>query len=96
LCRYCLWILGNASTLASSDSIWRKLIIDAKRRDCYHNADEDMKLARVIDDVLLEIELLEESESTFKKLSLCEKSEIDAILPQGNQKLHFFKYSCNM
>ncbi|RHN56813.1 putative P-loop containing nucleoside triphosphate hydrolase [Medicago truncatula] len=92
--RYCLWILGNASTLANSDSIWRKLIIDAKRRDCYHNADEDKKLARVIDDVLFEIELLEESESPFKKLSLCEKSETTFL--QGNQKLHFFKYSCNM
>ncbi|AES99089.2 P-loop nucleoside triphosphate hydrolase superfamily protein [Medicago truncatula] len=75
--RYCLWILGNASTLANSDSIWRKLIVDAKRRDCYHNADDDKKLARVIDDVLFEIELLEESESKFKKLSLCEKPEID-------------------
>jgi len=78
LCRYCLWILGNASTLANSDSIWRKLIVDAKRRDCYHNADDDKKLARVIDDVLFEIELLEESESPLKKLSLCEKSEIGA------------------
>jgi len=77
LCRYCLWILGNASTLANSDSIWRKLIVDAKRRDCYHNADEDKKLARVIDDVLFEIELLEESESKFRKLSLCEKPEIN-------------------
>ncbi|XP_045833411.1 uncharacterized protein LOC123924528 [Trifolium pratense] len=76
--RYCLWILGNASTLSNSDSIWRKLILDAKRRDCYHNADEDKKLARVIDDVLFELELLGESESSFKKLSLCEKPEDDS------------------
>ncbi|KAK2430640.1 P-loop containing nucleoside triphosphate hydrolase superfamily protein [Trifolium repens] len=75
--RYCLWILGNASTLANSDSIWKRLILDAKRRDCYHNADQDKKLARVIDDVLFELELLGESESSFKKLSLCEKPEVD-------------------
>jgi hypothetical protein len=77
VCRYCLWILGNATTLANSDSIWKKLIVDAKKRDCYHDADEDKKLARVFDDVLFELELLEDSESKFKKLSLCEKSEID-------------------
>lgn len=52
-------------------------MLDAKRRDCFHNADEDRKLARAIEDVLLEIEL-EESESSFRKLSLGENSEICA------------------
>ncbi|XP_004503077.1 helicase SEN1-like [Cicer arietinum] len=73
--RYCLWILGNATTLMNSDSIWKNIVLDAKRRDCYHNVDEDKKLGRVIDDVLFELELVEESESSFKKLSLCEITE---------------------
>ncbi|KAL5102079.1 hypothetical protein RYX36_006406 [Vicia faba] len=76
--RYCLWILGNASTLANSDSIWRKLIVDAKRRNYYHEAGEDPKLARVIEDVVFELEILGESESKFKKLSLCENPETDS------------------
>lgn len=74
-CRYCLWIVGNGSTLFNSDSIWRKLVLDAKKRDCFHNASEDKKLGQVIEDALFEIELLEESASTFKKLSLGSKSE---------------------
>ncbi|CAJ2652930.1 unnamed protein product [Trifolium pratense] len=63
--RYCLWILGNAATLINSDSVWRNVVLDAKRRDCFHNANENKKLAGAI-----ELELLEESESRFKKLTL--------------------------
>ncbi|KAM2017071.1 hypothetical protein EV2_048385 [Malus domestica] len=54
--RYCLWILGNASTLVNSDSIWKKLVLDAKRRDCFHNADEDNNLAQAIAAALLELD----------------------------------------
>ncbi|RDX62226.1 putative helicase MAGATAMA 3, partial [Mucuna pruriens] len=74
--RYCLWIIGNAATLANSESVWRKLVVDAKKRDCFHNAHDDKKLARVIEDAVFEVELLEESESRFKKLNLRGKSEI--------------------
>ncbi|KAL5102077.1 hypothetical protein RYX36_006404 [Vicia faba] len=72
--RYCLWILGNANTLIDSYSIWRKIVIDAKIRDCFHNADEDKKLDQAIEDALFEVELLEESELPFQKLSLGGKS----------------------
>ncbi|CAN6572652.1 unnamed protein product [Malus baccata var. baccata] len=54
--RYCLWILGNASTLVNSDSVWKKLVLDAKRRDCFHNADEDNNLAQAIAAALLELD----------------------------------------
>ncbi|XP_028199642.1 probable helicase MAGATAMA 3 [Glycine soja] len=66
--RYCLWIIGNATTLVNSDSVWRKVVLDAKTRDCFYNAEDDRKLALAI-----ELELLEESESRFKKLSLWDK-----------------------
>ncbi|KAB2600277.1 hypothetical protein D8674_010548 [Pyrus ussuriensis x Pyrus communis] len=46
--RHCLWILGNESTLINSNSIWKKLILDAKKRECFFNADEDEKLAQAI------------------------------------------------
>lgn len=58
--------------------MWRKLVLDAKRRDCFHNADMDKKLASVIDIAVVEQELLDESESQFKKLSLGNKTEIAA------------------
>ncbi|CAM6115801.1 unnamed protein product [Calypogeia fissa] len=36
--RYCLWIIGHAPTLASSDPLWQALIADANKRLCYRNA----------------------------------------------------------
>ncbi|PRQ45250.1 putative P-loop containing nucleoside triphosphate hydrolase [Rosa chinensis] len=56
--RYCLWILGNSSTLISSDSVWKKLVLDAKRRNCFYNADEDSNLAQAITAALLELDQL--------------------------------------
>lgn len=47
--RYSLWILGSGSTLSKSESVWKKLIDDAKSRGCYFEADEDYKLARAIE-----------------------------------------------
>ena len=76
-CRYCLWIVGNGETLVNSDSIWRKLVLDAKNRDCFYSADQDKNLAQAIEDALLELELLE-SESLLKQLSLGKKSESTA------------------
>jgi len=72
--RYCLWIVGNGATLMNSNSVWRNVVHDAKKRDCFHNADEDKKLGQAIEDAILELELLDESESLFKRLSLAEKS----------------------
>ncbi|KAK7300608.1 hypothetical protein RJT34_11456 [Clitoria ternatea] len=72
--RYCLWILGNAATLMNSDSVWKKLVLDANNRGCFHSVDEDKNLARAMNDALFELELLQ-SESHFKKLSLGGTSE---------------------
>jgi senataxin len=67
--------LGNETTLENSKSIWKELVLDAKERGCFNNADEDEKLSEAIEDALLDIELLDESESPFKKLSLQDRSE---------------------
>ncbi|PQM32676.1 helicase SEN1-like [Prunus yedoensis var. nudiflora] len=53
--RYCLWILGNEATLRNSNSIWKKLILDAKKRDCFYNADDDKNLAQAIAAARLEL-----------------------------------------
>ncbi|KAJ0968897.1 hypothetical protein J5N97_021774 [Dioscorea zingiberensis] len=39
--RHCLWVLGNAPTLTKNRTIWKKLVRDAKKRDCFFNAKED-------------------------------------------------------
>jgi senataxin len=47
--------LGNASTLINSDSIWKKLVLDAKKRNCFYNANEESNLAQAIATTLLEL-----------------------------------------
>ncbi|WVY90099.1 hypothetical protein V8G54_035613 [Vigna mungo] len=68
--RYCLWVVGNAATLVSSDSVWRKLVLDAKKRGCFYNADDDKRMVEAIDIAAFELDMLEESDSRFKKLSI--------------------------
>ncbi|GKB75436.1 putative P-loop containing nucleoside triphosphate hydrolase [Tanacetum coccineum] len=48
--RYCLWILGNGSTLMNSGSIWKRLVVDAKNRGCFYNASEDKNMAQAATD----------------------------------------------
>ena len=54
--RHCLWILGNERTLVNSESVWKTLVLDAKNRQCFLNADEDKDLAKAILDVKKELE----------------------------------------
>ncbi|XP_075645219.1 helicase SEN1-like [Castanea sativa] len=52
--RHCLWILGNEATLIKRCTIWKDLVIDAKKRGCFYNADEDKSLAQAITVALVE------------------------------------------
>ena len=54
--RHCLWILGNEITLCNSKSVWEALVLDAKNRQCFFNADEDKDLNKAILDVKKEFE----------------------------------------
>jgi hypothetical protein len=49
--RHCLWILGNGRTLLYSKSVWEALVLDAKTRQCFFNADKDKDLKKAILDV---------------------------------------------
>ncbi|XP_042520448.1 uncharacterized protein LOC122093949 [Macadamia integrifolia] len=53
--RYCLWVLGNGPTLINSGSIWRKLVLDAKDRGCFFNADHEKSLKEAIIAGLVEL-----------------------------------------
>lgn len=59
LCRYCLWILGNGTTLVNSGSIWKNLVIDAKARGCYFDVTEDKRLNEAILNAAIELGQLE-------------------------------------
>lgn len=70
--------MGNAATLNNSRTVWTKLVNDAKRRKCFRNADDDNNLALAIEDAMRELELVDETESPFKLLSVRDKSETAA------------------
>ncbi|XP_054789627.1 probable helicase MAGATAMA 3 [Prosopis cineraria] len=82
--RHCLWILGNAETLKHSSSVWTKLVNDAKQRRCFHNADDDQNLAGAIRNAIRELELVDESKSPFKSLTIRDKAESAATRPRGS------------
>lgn len=43
-----------------SDSIWKKLVFNARERRCYFNADEDKSLTEAIIDIKKELNQLDE------------------------------------
>ncbi|RWR84617.1 UvrD-like protein Helicase [Cinnamomum micranthum f. kanehirae] len=52
--RHCLWIVGNGLTLSNSGRVWKKVVLDAKSRGCYFNAEEDTHLAEAIISAVIE------------------------------------------
>ncbi|XP_014518833.1 uncharacterized protein LOC106776048 isoform X1 [Vigna radiata var. radiata] len=69
--RYCLWIVGNGETLMNSGSIWERIVLDARSRGCYHNADEDDRLSHAITNSIIDLgqvgDLLHLSSPLFRK-----------------------------
>ncbi|PIA31055.1 hypothetical protein AQUCO_05300110v1 [Aquilegia coerulea] len=58
--KHCLWILGNGTTLARSDSVWTELVNNAKDRKCFFHADDDKDLAKAILQVKKELDQLDD------------------------------------
>ncbi|XP_060669691.1 uncharacterized protein LOC132799244 isoform X1 [Ziziphus jujuba] len=58
--RHCLWILGNERILVGSQTVWRDLVLDAQKRNCFFNADDDKDLAKAILDVKKEFDQLDD------------------------------------
>ncbi|CBI27489.3 unnamed protein product, partial [Vitis vinifera] len=86
--RYCLWILGNERTLANSESIWEDLVLDAKKRKCFFNADEDKDIANAILEVKTEFDQLNH---LLDGSSILFKSAMWKVLFSDNFKKSFVK-----
>ncbi|KAJ0433421.1 putative TPR and ankyrin repeat-containing protein [Helianthus annuus] len=66
--RHCLWILGDESMHLKGAFIWKSLILEAKARGCFFQADENKDLAKVIVEVkkdLHQLDKLLSGESTL-------------------------------
>ncbi|KAI8004807.1 Helicase SEN1 [Camellia lanceoleosa] len=57
--RHCLWILGNGATLINSGSVWKKIVVDAKARGCFYDANDDKNLAQALGGALVELNQLD-------------------------------------
>ncbi|KAI0513695.1 hypothetical protein KFK09_009725 [Dendrobium nobile] len=57
--KHCLWILGNEATLSSDETIWSKIICDAKKRRCFHSANDDKDLSKAIFEACIKFDELD-------------------------------------
>ena len=57
--RHCLWIVGNATTLLRSKTVWQKIVADAKERGCFFNANDDQDLSGAIIKAVIELDEVE-------------------------------------
>nr|TKW40935.1 hypothetical protein SEVIR_1G280000v2 [Setaria viridis] len=57
--KHCLWILGNAKTLACGKTIWREIVADAKDRGCFFDAKDDKDLSNAIIKAAIELDEVE-------------------------------------
>ncbi|XBH98118.1 hypothetical protein VPH35_127679 [Triticum aestivum] len=58
--RHCLWIVGNASTLYKSGTVWKNLVHDARSRNCIINANNDATMCKLILHVKQELDELDD------------------------------------
>ncbi|KAG6521688.1 hypothetical protein ZIOFF_018813 [Zingiber officinale] len=76
--RYCLWILGNGPTLTTSESVWAKIVHDAKVRRCFFNATEDENIAKAIN-------------RPFTSSSTIDSLNFDVLhISESQKKVHYF------
>ena len=48
--------MGNERALANNENVWKAVVLDAKNRNCFFNADEDQELAKAILDAKREMD----------------------------------------
>ncbi|CAH9101363.1 unnamed protein product [Cuscuta europaea] len=58
--RHCLWILGNERTLMDSNSVWKELVQDARKRQRLFSASDDCDLSKTILNVKKELDQLDD------------------------------------
>ncbi|KAJ3689681.1 hypothetical protein LUZ61_018845 [Rhynchospora tenuis] len=58
--RHCMWIVGSATTLLESGTIWSDIVFDARKRRCYFEAKDNDDLRKLILNVKNELDQLED------------------------------------
>ncbi|KAK8952136.1 hypothetical protein KSP39_PZI003213 [Platanthera zijinensis] len=79
--KHCLCILGNETTLSSHENIWSKLICEAKVRNCFHNADDDVILYNAITKACIEYDELDDNLFNMDSLKISYSKEVGGSRP---------------
>ena len=43
-----MWILGNEWAITNNENVWKAIVLDAKNRKCFFNANQDEEMAKAI------------------------------------------------
>ncbi|KAF8651704.1 hypothetical protein HU200_063217 [Digitaria exilis] len=54
--KHCLWIVGNGTTLSSSNSVWQKIIKDTQDRGCFFDVNDDKDLSNAVVKAIIELD----------------------------------------
>ncbi|TVU16036.1 hypothetical protein EJB05_39583, partial [Eragrostis curvula] len=54
--KHCLWIVGNATTLSNSRSVWRKIVKDAMDRGCLFDASDNKDMSNALLNAITELD----------------------------------------
>ncbi|KAM0909731.1 hypothetical protein ACQ4PT_014633 [Festuca glaucescens] len=54
--KYCLWVIGNATTLSMNTSVWQNIVYDAKKRRRFFHANRDKGLSDAIQAATIELD----------------------------------------
>lgn len=86
--------MGNGRTLASSESIWKELVRDAKERDCFFDADDDKDLAKAILEVKKEYNQLDDLLNGDSVLFKSARWKVSPISSSCTVSILLLKISC--
>ncbi|KAG2574241.1 hypothetical protein PVAP13_7KG314700 [Panicum virgatum] len=79
--KHCLWIVGNGTTLSSSNSVWQKIIKDVQDRGCFFDVNDDKDLSNAIVKAIIEQDDAENSENGITAYKQGQVSENQAEIP---------------
>ncbi|XP_066349686.1 helicase sen1-like [Miscanthus floridulus] len=65
--KHCLWIVGNGTTLSSNNSVWQKMIKNARDQGLFFDVNDDKDLSNAVAKAVIE---LDDAENSVKMESL--------------------------
>lgn len=72
--------MGNETILCDDEPVWKAVVLDAKNRQCFFNADEDKDLAKAIFEVKKQYDQLDDLLNADSILFSCARWKVNKPL----------------